>query len=257
MHISLNEFTIVCRRALDGIGFPPGEYEDAADMVVWLEQHGLNGARLLGEILPRLTGEEWPALIRQHDDGGCVVMRMDHGSILHGGSLAADLACTRALETGIGIVRLRGCRDRSFVLGYLARCARRGHHIAAFWCTGEPRRAIQNVGIALADERLPVFRRFRADGGGEQEADTDTLTLMATRDFAMLPAAPTDHPSIELLEMVTTEEFDARSRRAWDQGIEVEPELWQQLKTLAGTKLVEATDASRTRGAGEAHPNSE
>lgn len=254
MHVSLNEFTLTCRRALDGLGFPPGEFEDAADMVVWLEQHGLGGARLLGEILPRLAGEQWPALARVHDDGGCVVMAMDHGSLLHGGSLAADLACTRALETGLGIVRLRGCRDRSFILGYLARCARRGHHIAAFWCTGEPRRAIQNVGVALADERLPVFRRFRADGGGEQEADTDTLTLMATRDFAMLPAAPADHSAIELLEMVTAEEFDARSRRAWDQGVDVDRWVWQELKSLADRKLVEATDASRARGAGEAGP---
>ncbi|AGY91189.1 hypothetical protein SPICUR_00820 [Spiribacter curvatus] len=250
MHVSLNEFTPICRRALDGLGFPPGEFEDAADMVVWLEQHGLGGAALLGEILPRLSGERWPALTRRYDDGGCVVLEMDHGSLLHGGSLAADLACIRALEWGLGIVRLRGCRDCSFILGYLPRCARRSHHIAAFWCTGEPRRAVQNVGVALADEQLPVFHRFRADGGGEQEADTDTLTIMATRDFAMLPAASADHPSIERLETVTAEEFNARSRRAWDQGVDIDPQIWGELKVLAQRKLVEATAESRARGAG-------
>lgn len=254
MHVSLNEFTSTCRRALDSLGFPPGEYEDAAEMVVWLEQHGLGGARLLGEILPRLADNRWPALSVTHTDGGCVIMQMDEGSILHGGSLAADLACTRALATGLGIVRLHGCSDRSFILGYLARCARRGHHIAAFWCTGEPRRAIQNVAVALADAKLPVFRRFRADGGGEQEADTDTLTLMATRDFAMLPAASAEHVDMELLEMVTAEEFEARSRRAWDQGVEIDATLWRDLSAIRDQRLVPTSDASRHRGAGETNP---
>lgn len=238
MHVSLNEFTLICRRALDSLGFPAGDFEDAAEMVVWLEQHGLGGATLLDSILPRLRTNQWPSLQRQHDDGGCVVLQMDNGSLLSGGSLAADLACIRAVETGLGIVRLRGCLDRSFILGYLARCARRGHHIAALWCTGPPRQAVQNVGVALAYERLPVFQRFRADGGGEQEADTSTLTLFASRDFAMLPATPADHAGIEVLEHVTAQQFDARSRCAWDQGIDVDEHLWEALHELARRKLV-------------------
>ena len=250
MHVSLNEFTLVCRRALDSLGFPAGDFEDAADMVVWLEQHGLGGAQLLGEILPRLQDNHWPSLQRHHDDGGCVVLEMDNGSLLNGGSLAADLACIRAMETGLGIVRLQGCLDRSFILVYLARCARRGHHIAALWCTGQPRRAVQNVGVALAFDRLPVLHRFRADGGGKQEADTATLTLFASRDFAMLPATPPDHPSIELLECVTSQQFDARARRAWDQGIDVDEALWRALHELARRKLVADSATSRARGAG-------
>lgn len=252
MHVSLNELTSLSRRALEGVGFPPGEFEDAADMIVWLEQFGLGGTKLLAKTLPRLTTEQWPAVQKLYDDGGgCVVLQIENGSLLQGGSLAADMACTRALADGLGIVRLSGCRDRGFILGYLARCARRGYHMTAMWCVGEPRRAIQNVATATGHPTLPTIRRYRADGGGEQMADTHTLTLIATRDFALMPARDPAANAFELLEEITPNELAARSRLAWDQGVDVDPDLWSKLQTLAAVKLVEATPESRARGAGD------
>ena len=63
MKVSHNELTGLCRRAFEGLGFPSGEHEDAADMVVWLEQHGLHGveARVVSS---QRTGEGYRIGVR-------------------------------------------------------------------------------------------------------------------------------------------------------------------------------------------------
>jgi len=70
----------------------------------------------------------------------------------------------------------------------------------------------------------------------------------------MLPAASDGHTDMELLEMVTAEEFEARSRRAWDQGVEIDASLWRDLSAIRDRRLVAASEESRQRGAGETNP---
>ncbi|PWG65429.1 hypothetical protein DEM34_01415 [Spiribacter halobius] len=143
-----------------------------------------------------------------------------------------------------------GCRDPAFILGYLARCARRGTHLLAFWCEPEGGAPVQQVVAALAGESLPRLYRYRADGGQTPGSETDSLTILAARDFALLPAAA-QGMALELLDSTGPEELAARSRRAWDQGLAVDESLWQQLRSLAARTLVASTEDSRARGAGE------
>ena len=82
-------------------------------------------------------------------------------------------------------------------------------------------------------------------------ADIHTLTLIATRDFALMPTRGAAADTFELLEEITPNELAARSRLAWDQGVDVDADLWSKLQALAAVKLVESTPESRARGAGE------
>ena len=43
MKVSKNELMASLKKAFEGLGFQPGDYHNAADMVVWLETHGFDG----------------------------------------------------------------------------------------------------------------------------------------------------------------------------------------------------------------------
>ena len=43
MKVSKNELLASLKKAFEALGFQPGDYYDAADMVVWLETHGFYG----------------------------------------------------------------------------------------------------------------------------------------------------------------------------------------------------------------------
>ena len=43
MKVSYNELQGLCRKAFSGVGFEEGDAADAADMVAWMQCHGLHG----------------------------------------------------------------------------------------------------------------------------------------------------------------------------------------------------------------------
>ena len=55
MKVSKNELLASLKKAFEALGFQPGDYYDAADMVVWLETHGFYGFDRLLVISKNLT----------------------------------------------------------------------------------------------------------------------------------------------------------------------------------------------------------
>ena len=51
MRVSLNEIQVMCRKAFEGMGFAPGDCEDAAELVGWLQLQGLDGVGALEKAL--------------------------------------------------------------------------------------------------------------------------------------------------------------------------------------------------------------
>jgi serine/threonine protein kinase len=52
MHVSMNELKAALRRCFEAANYFVGNYEDAANMILWLEKHGLNGLQELQRTLP-------------------------------------------------------------------------------------------------------------------------------------------------------------------------------------------------------------
>ena len=52
MHISMTELKAALRRCFEATGYYVGNYEDAANMILWLEKHGLDGLKELQSALP-------------------------------------------------------------------------------------------------------------------------------------------------------------------------------------------------------------
>jgi len=251
MKVSHNELSGLCRRAFEGLGFPAGDHEDAADMVVWLEQHGLGGMEALQDGLAHLSDRGTQPLSRTFEDSSLAVIDACGNSILVCGSLAADLVYTRARRKGLAVVKIHNCYNRKLMLGYLARCARRGVSMMAFWRNTQAPVAVEQVVSIRAYEEYPTLLLYQVEDRDERLTRNHSVTLIASPHFAMLQTLHPDPEEATLLQVLGPEDFERQSRRVWQEGMEVGEAAWKQLKDLSSLTLVEESEESRNRGAGE------
>ena len=251
MKVSHNELSGLCRRAFEGLGFPAGDHDDAADMVLWLEQHGLGGVAALRDGLDHMQTHAAASLERVFEDPSLVVIDAAGSSILTCGSLAADLVYARARRKGLAIVKVRNCYNRKLMLGYLARCARRGMSMMAYWRNSQAPVAVEQVVSIRAYEDYPTLLLYQVEDRDERLARNHSVTLIASPHFAMLQSLHPDPEEATLLQALHPDDFREQSRRVWSDGMEVDEDLWARLKKLADRMLVEESEESRRRGAGE------
>lgn len=254
MKVSHNELSGLCRRAFEGLGFPAGDHEDAADMVVWLEQHGLGGIEALRGGLDHIHSGDNEPLSREFEDSSLAVINAHGNSVLTCGSLAADLVYARARRKGLAVVKVQNCHNRKLMLGYLARCARRGMSMMAFWRDSQAPVVIEQVVSIRAREEYPTLLLYQVEDRDDRLTRNHSVTLIASPHFAMLQSLHPDPEEAGLLQELGPGDFERQSRRVWNEGLEVDEELWARLKTLAGRMLVEESEESRRRGAGEDAP---
>lgn len=251
MKVSHNELTALCSRAFEGLGFPPGTHEDAAEMVVWLEQHGLGGIDALWRGLDHLKANTVQPMNRVFEDASVTVIDAAGNSVLVCGSLAADLVYTKARRKGLAVVKLQRCYNRKLMLGCLAHCARRGMNLMAFWRDREDPVVVEQVVSIRAGEEYPTLLLYRVDDPCDAGTRNRSVTLIASPNFSLLQALKPDLEEAALIEALGPDDFRTQSRRVWEDGLEVEGRLWSGLKELSALTLVESTDMSRLRGAGE------
>ncbi len=251
MKVSHNELTGLCRRAFEGLGFHAGDHEDAADMVVWLEQHGLGGVDALRRGMDHLATTDRSAMSRPFEDTSLAVIDGAGNSVLVVGSLAADLAYAKARRKGLSVVKVQNCYNRILMLGYLARCARRGMNLLAFWRNSEDPVVVEQVVSIRAYEEYPTLLLYEVEDPDDNLTRNRSVTLVASPHFSMLQSLHPNPDEANLLQVLDPEDFQRQSRRVLDEGMEVDEDLWARLKDLSALTLVEATEASRLRGAGE------
>lgn len=251
MKVSHNELSGLCRRAFEGLGFPAGDHEDAADMVVWLEQHGLGGVEAVQAGLAHISTHGTRPLTRTFEDSSLAVIDAGENSILVCGSLAADLVYARARRKGLAVVKVHNCFNRKLMLGYLARCARRGMSMMAFWRNTQAPVAVEQVVSIRAYEEFPTLLLYQVEDRDERLAKNHSVTLIASPHFAMLQSLHPDPEEATRLQVLGPEDFERQSRRVWSEGLEVDDAVWNQLRELSSRMLVEETEESRRRGAGE------
>jgi LDH2 family malate/lactate/ureidoglycolate dehydrogenase len=251
MKVSHNELTGLCRRAFEGLGFHAGDHEDAADMVVWLEQHGLGGVDALRRGLDHLASNNRLAVQRAFEDTSLAVINAADNSVLVCGSLAADLVYAKARRKGLAVVKLQNCYNRILMLGYLARCARRGMNLLAFWRNSEDPKVVEQVVSIRAYEEYPTLLLYEVEDPDDNFTRNRSVTLIASPHFSMLQALYPDPEEATLLQVLGPDDCQRQSRHVLDHGMEVDDALWQRLKELSALTLVESSEESRARGAGE------
>lgn len=231
------------KKAFEGLGFQPGDYYDAADMVVWLETHGFDGFDRLQKALAYLnTTAPNHAVLVQEDEQNAVLDGED-SSILLCGSEAVDLLIAQVMQGSAARLQLNNCYNRTFILQRLVKAAQRNIAFVAFW-----RQEDYCVKVSVAaGAKLPEYSTFAMT----ELLEPQTLTIFSGKELkiigeqfsAQLVMGP-------LLTTFTEAEMAACYLESLERGIEIDEELWQMLDDLVARILVESTESSRA-GAGD------
>ena len=248
MKVSFNELQGMGRKAFIGIGFAEGDAIDAAEMVAWMEAHGLGGVAALKKGLDYLLTEDptdTPTLVYQ--DGDLSVLDAHNHSILGNASLGMELGYARARARGLSITKIRHCHNRVLVIGYLSRLARRGMNVTAFWRNSHQPLIEQVVGFR-AGHPVPEIFVYSVEEIPEDTEKNDGITLIMANHVDLLPSLRSNYALTNLMRQ-TEEDLERHRDRALVEGLEVDDQLWHTLKALADRLLVEASVGSRT-GAG-------
>lgn len=248
MKVSFNELQGMGRKAFMGIGFDEGDAIDAAEMVAWMEAHGLGGAKALSRGLDYLLQEdphEVPEILYQ--DADFSIIDAKNHSILGNASLGLELGYARARARGLSVTKIRNCHNRILVIGYLSRLARRGMNVTAFWRNAHDPLTEQVVGFK-ARHPVPEICVYSLTDVPDETEKNNGITLIMANHVDMLPSLRSDYELSNLMQQ-TENDLQRQRNQALIEGLEVDDQLWQTLKRLASRLLVEATADSRS-GAG-------
>ncbi|MGF6590056.1 DUF3726 domain-containing protein [Pseudomonas sp. 2835] len=224
MRVSLNEIQVMCRKAFEGMGFAPGDCEDAADMIGWLQLQGLDGLGAVDKALDYLQREARQPFALSFEDNALLVIDAQGQSVLRCAATAVELALAKAQASGQAVLRIQHCHNRLLLLGYLCRAAELGLKVQARWSDA---RQVHIAAFAAGSNRPQLHLQAHAGAAPLEQSITVTFSR---------PPAPAQP--------------QGRVHAALGQGFSVSPETWQRLKQRAEHVLVESSEASRRHGAG-------
>ena len=247
MHISMNELKAALRRCYEASGYFVGNYEDAANMILWLEKHGLNGLKELERALPFITADkEKPLSEVVYEDSTSAIIDSKDRSALNCIAASVDLAHAKALESGIATVTVHNCHNRMFILKALTDCGRRGISVAAYWRNGSETVTEHTVAIK-AGERYPSYSEAVTTLPVTDE-DKQALTIICSSRVDLTTSLQNSRGNHQV-KYISSEQIQRNKEQSIDFGIEIGDELWQKINEIGAKVLVENSDRSR-QGAG-------
>lgn len=247
MHVSMNELKAALRRCFEASGYFVGNYEDAANMVLWLERHGLNGLAELERALPYLTQDaDKPLSTVVYEDSTSAIIDSHGRSALNCIASAVDLAHAKALETGMASITMHNCHNRMFVLKAMTDCGRRGISVTAYWQNGTDT-VCEYAAAIKAGERYPSFSKAVTNLVTTPD-EPQALTIVCSSRMDLTASLQRSKGNRHALHM-TPEELAQNKEYVIDNGVSIEEKLWHEINRLGAGILVEDSASSRA-GAG-------
>lgn len=243
MHVSMTELKAVLRRCFEATGYFVGNYEDAANMILWLEKHGLNGLGELSRALPYINQDrDKPLSTVIYEDSTSAIIDSHGRSALNCIAASVDLAHAKALSQGIATVTVHNCHNRMFILKALTDCGRRGISVAAYWQNGS-KKIIEHTAAIKAGARYPSYSvaQTKQDVQGE---DKQALTIICSSRVDLTSSL--QHRSAR---HISAERIEINKEHTVGHGIEIAEDLWLQINRIGEGVLVENSERSR-QGAG-------
>lgn len=242
MKVSRNEMITALSRAYEGAGHEIGDYEDAGQLVTWLQMAGLSGFDRIS-LPPRAPkGRATPRLVFENDD--IAVLDAGGADVCEHGSLAAYLMHSKANKSGFAIIELANCRYPGLILRSLSMVAQLGVYISAY-------RKDQVGSHGASFESGATFPHYWRLDNADDRKEISTVTIICTNQPALLADAVTrqvEQPELQRFE-ISAAQLAANYNQALEQGIEVDPGQWDALNAAAWPILVRSDTQSRS-GAG-------
>ncbi len=247
MHVSMIELKAALRRCFEASGYFVGNYEDAANMILWLEKHGLNGLGELDRAISFIQQDRDKSLSRViYEDNTSAIIDTNGRSALNCIAASVDLAHAKALECGIATVTVHNCHNRMFVLKALTDCGRRGISAAAYWQNGSKVVSEHTVAIKAGD-RYPSYSEASTNleaAAGEKQALTIICSSRVDLTTSLQQSKGNSNSRyVSALQVAKNKEYSV------DHGIEIDEALWTEINKIGEGILVENTERSRM-GAG-------
>jgi len=247
MHVSMNELKAALRRCFEAANYFVGNYEDAANMILWLEKHGLNGLKELQHTLPYIKEDKTKEMSTViYEDSTSAIIDSHGRSALNCIASAVDLAHAKALECGIATISVRNCHNRKFILKALTDCGRRGISVVAYWRNGAA--VVTEYTAAIkAGARYPTFSHAVTSlESSEQDKQTLTIICSSRVDLTSSLQNSNDH---QTRYHFSADEIARFKEKSIDNGIEISPSLWSEINQIGSAILVENSEQSK-QGAG-------
>ncbi|MBQ4827554.1 DUF3726 domain-containing protein [Leisingera sp. HS039] len=242
MKVSRNEMIAALSRAYEGAGHHIGDYEDAAQLVTWSQMCGLAGFDNIAMPPVGPKGGATPRLVFENKE--IAVVDAGGAEVCEHGSLAADLAHTKARKSGFAVVQLANCRYPGLILRSLSLVAQQGVFIAAYW-----QDAAGSHGASFeAGAVFPNYWWVESPVGTEEVSTTTIICTDKPTLLADAVARQAEHPKLRRHEY-SAAQLAANYGQSLEAGIMVPQAHWDALNASAWPILVATTEQSRA-GAG-------
>lgn len=247
MQVSMNELKAALRRCFESAGYFVGNYEDAANMVLWLEKHGLKGLEELKRALPYIgLDADKPLSTVVYEDSTSAIIDSNGRSALNCIAASVDLAHAKALESGIATITVHNCHNRMFALKALTDCGRRGISVTAYWQNGS--KTVKEYAAAIkAGERYPSFSEAATTLVTSPD-EPQALTIVCSSRVDLAGSLQRSKGNRNARYM-SPELLAENKEYIIDNGIEIDEPLWAEINRLGAGILVENSERSR-QGAG-------
>ena len=159
------------------------------------------------------------------------------------GGLPVELCQTLIRPGEAGRVRLVHARYPRLLVKALVDCARRGASCAASWPDPETPQVRHTFTVA-ANDRYPEYVAVE-----QARTDPASVSILCTDDNGLL-AALVSSPEQAVRARSSQGDFERHARRALRDGLEMDETLHGRLVESSQRVFVEASEASRWRGAG-------
>ncbi|WP_191602979.1 DUF3726 domain-containing protein [Marinomonas algicola] len=247
MHVSMNELKAALRRCFEAANYYVGNYEDAANMILWLEKHGLDGLQELKNTLPYIKNDKNKAMSTVvYEDSTSAIIDSHGRSALNCIASAVDLAHAKALECGIATISVHNCHNRKFILKALTDCGRRGISVVAYWRNGS-QIVTEYTAAIKAGARYPSFSQAVTHlESNEQDKQALTIICSSRVDLDSSLQNSNDH---QTRFHMSADKIERIKEKTIDHGIEIDAALWAEINQIGAAVLVENSEESR-QGAG-------
>lgn len=271
MKASRNELIALFKQAFEGVGFDLGGYENAADMIIWAQMHGLNSFDVMRKRMADyqqrkelLREQLTPKQLNADSDENAVIDAKNNSSIVAAG-MAFYIAYVKAIKSTVAKVNVLNCFDRKLTIKKLVDCAKRGMVCLAYWRDGATLHVVtSDTGVCC-----PEYRQYSITALSEQDdlaaeqhyfskQHQQTLFVVCANNAANLQEYITHNlPELESNQtsqanqskVISPAMMKSSYIEALTNGIDIDPSFWQELATLGTQVLVESTEQSRM-GAG-------
>ncbi|MEW9673206.1 Ldh family oxidoreductase [Ammoniphilus sp. 3BR4] len=248
MRVSYPELYTHCKKVLEGCGLPIGLAEEGAEMVAWGEFTGMYGIVRLAQDLNALQVSDPTRISISSQDDRLVSVDGGGQHVLLTGRVAVDLAFAKAFEMGIGVVQVKNSQGSDALIQNVRQVGKRGMSCAIHWMEKNS----QNWSFITEGNLQPCVIKEMLAQRVEVKQINSFLVICANGNYLPFFTDLTAwNNAKENIHMVQPEQLQVRFDESNGQGREVDADTWAELGQVASRVLVEATELSRQRGAGE------